>query len=219
MELISLPRLRLKELQTMAENTLLICAPIEEVSSATQKVKNTLDTFKRSMLKDQASAATKLELDKTRDRLVSGFKQDVRAEQYYPHQEVATIETLENVRQVMDKYGPHLTKLTYSEESAAIDNMLTELKQVDTLALEGTGIDRWIPLIENANNAFKNAASNYVSQSAKAMETQAATTLVPALMASLDELYTLLFAHVKITQSDQLKTAYAELEELVDAYR
>jgi len=85
--------------------------------------------------------------------------------------------------------------------------------------LEGTGIDRWIPLIENANNAFKNAASNYVSQSAKAMETQAATTLVPALMASLDELYTLLFAHVKITQSDQLKTAYAELEELVDAYR
>lgn len=203
----------------MAENTLLICSPIEEVTSATQKVKSTLNTFKGSMLKDQVSAATKLELDKTRDRLVSGLKQDVRAEQYYPHQEVATIETLDNIRQVMDKYGPHLTKLTYNEESAAIDNMLTELKQVDTLALEGTGINRWIPLIENANKAFKEAARDYVSQSVKALDTQAATTLAPALMASLDELYTLLFAHVKITQKDQLKTAYAELEQLVDTFR
>ena len=77
MQLINLPRLRLKELQTLSENTLLICQSIEEIRPGTMKIESALTAFKTGMLKEQASAATKLELDKTRDRLISGFKPDI----------------------------------------------------------------------------------------------------------------------------------------------
>ena len=217
MELLNLPRLRMKELQSVAESTLRICVNITELQPATQQVNTHLEAFKKGMLKEQASAADKKELDKERDRLLSGFMQDLKAEQYFPHQELATVDTLNKVLEITQKYGVRIYKLSYSEESSAIDNILSELEQVDTQALDN-GITRWIPLIKTANNHFKTANSTYISNQVKADVTDSASALAPDLRQALEGIYTLLFAHTKITATEPILNAYRELEILIKSF-
>lgn len=217
MDILNLPRLRNKELQSVAEETLRICDNIEEVKPALGKVIPLLDAFKQGMLKEQASAADKSTIDKERDRLLSGFMKDLKAEQYFPHQEPTTVQALKNVMPIVEKYGTQITRLTYNEETIAIDNLITEWKQTDTSALND-GITRWIPLIENANNSFKSANATYISNQVKADATDSASDLVPSLRTSLEGVYTLLYAHTKITASETILTAYQELDKLLESY-
>jgi hypothetical protein len=219
MDLIILPRLRLKELQSLGESSLEICMPITEVEPATQAVSIALAAFKQSMLKEEASAAVKKTIDKSRDRLNYGLMHHIKAEQYFPHTKVEVQETLIKLVAIAYKYGTKLSRLPFNEESAGIDNMITELNQLNPEALSEMGIARWIPLIGEANTAFKAAAHEYVANSVEADELDSATSLAPALINALEGLYTLLFAHVKITNSDTLVTAYNQLDELVSALK
>jgi len=217
MELINLPRLRNKELQSVAESTLLICATITEVQPALTKVDTQLEAFKQGMLKEQASAADKSELDKQRDRLLSGFMQNLKTERYFPHQDSDKVKALNSALPIAEKYGTQITRLPYNEETAAIDNLIAEWKQLNTDLLD-EGITRWIPLIETVNNNFKSASHSYISSQAQADSAHSASELAPALRTSLEGVYTLLFAHTKITASEPILKAYRELEQLIKGY-
>ncbi|MBI9060737.1 MAG: hypothetical protein JEZ14_02030 [Marinilabiliaceae bacterium] len=217
MELINLPRLRHKELQSIAESSLRIAANITEVQPALANVNTQLEAFKQGMLKEQASAADKSELDKQRDRLLSGFMQNLKAEKFFPHQDQDVVEVLDQVDQVTRKHGPRMTKLSYSEETSAIDNLLSELGKIDTEVLN-TSITRWIPLIQSTNNDFKAANSSFISDRAKATNKDSASDLAPLLHESIEGLITLLFAHTKITATEPILTAYRELEILIKSH-
>ena len=217
MELINLPRLRHKELQSVAESTLRICANISEAQPALAKVNTHLEAFKQGMLKEQASAADKSELDKQRDRLLSGFMQNLKAEKYFPHQDKDVVEVLDQIAQVTRKHGPRITKLSYSEETSAIDNLLTEIGKIDTEVLD-TSITRWIPLIQSTNNDFKSVNSSFISDRAKATNMDSATDLAPLLHESIEGFLTLLFAHTKITATEPILTAYRELEIVIKSH-
>ncbi|TAJ06852.1 hypothetical protein DMA11_22360 [Marinilabiliaceae bacterium JC017] len=217
MELISLPRLRVKELQTVGEKSLSICAGIIEVEPAARKVETILEVYKKGVRKDQASAGEKKGLDKIRDRFVSGFTADLNAEMYFPHVDPVTVEALNRLQDLTQKYGTKITRLPYSEETAAVDNLLADLKEIDTQALDFK-VARWVPLIEKANNDFKAADDAYIDEKVRADQTDAATSQAPELIEALENLYKLLFAHVQITGTEPILTAYAKLETLVKSY-
>lgn len=219
MDLIILPRLRLKELQSLGESSLEICMPLPEVEPATQAVSIAFTAFKQSMLKEAASAASKYTIDKSRDHLISGFTYNVKAELYYPHNDNNVLDALNSVLHILAKYGTKITRLPLNEESAAIDNLMSELEQLDTTALDTNGITRWIPLIGEANTMFKAAAHEYVADRVETAELDSATSLAPALMDALEGLYTLLFANVKVTKNATLVTAYNQLDDLVSALK
>lgn len=186
MDLINLPRLRMKELQTVGENSLRICRNITELQPAVDKVKITLKAFKQGMLKEKVSADSKTKLDKERDRLVSGLMHELKAEQCFPYQDDAEKNIVTQLTNLSEKYGFKINKLRYSEETAAIDNLLAELKSIDISVLSNDGIARWIPLMENANNAFKEANSTWLAESAQIDTVESASTLAPGLIADLE---------------------------------
>ncbi|TAJ14273.1 hypothetical protein DMA11_06165 [Marinilabiliaceae bacterium JC017] len=217
MEIINLPRLRVKELQTLSENSLSICDGITELKPAIDLVQTTLNAFKRGMLKEQASAANKKELDADRAIYISCFFKNVSAEKHDPTLIPEVRETLERMCQITDKYGTKITRLSYNEETAAVDNLLTELKQIDTQAID-KGVMRWIPLIEKANNDFKAANDAYIAERAKADSIESATSLAPTLQHALEELFTQMFAHAKLSTNEPIRIAYAELETLVKSF-
>nr|WP_319401004.1 DUF6261 family protein [uncultured Carboxylicivirga sp.] len=216
MELINLPRLRNKQLQTVAEDTIRICQPLTEVQPALLKVKATLDRFKLGMIKGQVSATEKVSLDRVRDRLVSGFIHDLKAEFYFPHSDEDK-KTLTEVNQIIKKHGSSIVRLPQNEETAAIDNLLFELKQLNQSVFEGNGLSRWLPLIEDANAAYKNAAGEFVDEKADAALVMSASMVAMELTVSLENLYTLLFAHAKVSDNESIHSAYSKIEEIVSA--
>lgn len=119
----------------------------------------------------------------------------------------------------MKKYGVKIGRLPRDEETAAIDNLLADIAQMDVTPLLPTGIPRWIPAIKAANGEYKKAAKEYISDSTNAAATKAASILAPALEEALEDLYTMLFATIKRTPSDDLKKTYGDLETLVDSMR
>ncbi len=214
MELINLPRLRNKELQTVGENTLRICHPIPEVKPAVDKVVDALNVFKEGMQKDVALTISKSELDKVRDKLLIGFTTTVKAETYYPHNDGVS-KLVASIDNIVNKYNG-IARYRYNEETAAIDNMLDELNQVfkDQETLEN--VKRWIPLIKAANIDFKNAADEFIEDSAKRDSTESASNLAPQLSEDLQNLYTLMFAHAQIGTNQDIISAYQKLEILIN---
>ncbi|MBN2639002.1 MAG: hypothetical protein JXR65_07935 [Bacteroidales bacterium] len=218
MEIINLPRLRVNQLQTLCENSLKICEPIAEIVSATEKVKAARDAFAAGMLKSKASSGKK-ELDLLRDALMSGFTKAIHAEQMFPHDDPAAVATIKSITLAVDKYGSKIKNLPYDEESAAIDNLLADIEAIDLQPLAGSGLSRWIEPLKTANNEFKTAVQEYVSDLAEVSQIEAATSLAPALIDALEGMYTLLYAHIKINPTEQLTIAYAELNKLIAGYR
>jgi len=213
MELINLPRLRMKELQTLGENSLDVCRSIEELSPAVEAVDVALDDFKQGMIKDKASGGTKTELDKQRDLLISGFMMDIKAESYFPH-EANKKEVVDSLKRIANKYGTKINRLRYNEQTAAVDNMLVEYKEVDTTVLGSNNPGRWIPFIENANNAFKQAGKTYMEENAASSQISSAYDQAPALISALEQLYRLMFAHVQISQGENMTKAYTHIAEM-----
>ena len=213
MELLTLPRLRNKELQTVGENSVRICGEIVDVKPAIDKVTITLNTFKEGMQKELISAGTKKDLDYKRDNLVSGLITNIKAESLFPHPETIQ-ETLLALLTITKKYTG-IGRLPYNEETAAIDNMMDELSKLDLEDPALAGITRWFQPISDSNNAFKAAGSEYIESTARLSETSPASAIAPELSEDLENLYTLMFAHAKIGANPAIVTAYKELEVLI----
>jgi hypothetical protein len=217
MILITLPGLRLGQLQTVGESSIDICKNIPEIAPEMVKVNSSFDAFKTGMLKDKASAEKKRKLDLNRDRLSSGFMNVVFEEQIFPNEDELIINAHAELLKIVKKYGRRIIRLPRAEETAAIHNLLADIAQMDVTPLLPTGIPRWIPVLEAANKEYKLAAKKFISDSTDANATESASSLAPALEEALEDMYTMLFATIKRTPSDALKKAYGDLETLIDS--
>jgi hypothetical protein len=215
MVIIKIPKMKMAQLQTVGDSSIKICEPIPEVEPAVNQVKTALAAFKEGMLKDKASAAKKRELDLIRDKLLSGFMHDVKAEQLFPYEDETEKETLTDLLHLVNKYGARVIRLPQHEETAVIDNLLTNVEELEHSSLQSSGVLRWIPLLKEANNAFKAASQEYLTDSVRDKEEPSASELAPALIDALEALYAMLFAHVRLSPNEIFTKAYAELGELV----
>jgi hypothetical protein len=219
MKLIIVPRLRLTLLQTLTEATIKICKNIFSLSASLVLVEDALNSFKKGMVKDPASAKGKKRLDYHRDEYVTGFMGNVQSEQKFPHQDLALLKVLAELLEVVKKYGLNIKRLRVDQETAAIDNMMADIADLDITPLEPTGLTRWIPVVEQANADYKEAASDFISDTTESANTLAATLQAPQLEDTLEGFYAMAFAQLKMSPTEELSKAYAELETLVDSMK
>ncbi|MEO1254215.1 MAG: DUF6261 family protein [Bacteroidota bacterium] len=216
MEIISIPQLRLGQLQTLTESTLKIAEPLTELADHVAKVKAEFATFMQGIQKDAAQSDKKT-LDKTRDQFVSGFFFAVKSETYFPHVEQITKDAVAALSKLADKYGFEINRLSYDEQSAAVDNMIEEVEAINLTDL--AHLSRWVAELKAANEAFKAAAKDFLTSTVEQSDTDSATQVAPRLTGELENLYTMLFAHAQVSGTDTLRQAYNELSALVDSYR
>jgi hypothetical protein len=143
----------------------------------------------------------------------------VYEERKFPNEDQLIIDTHADLLKILKKRGRKIIRLPRAEETAAIDNMLADISKMDITPLTVTGITRWIPFVAAANEEYKQAAKEYISDSTDANAEASASSLAPALENDLEEMYTMLFAAIKRTPSDALKKAYADLETLIDSMK
>ncbi len=108
-----------------------------------------------------------------------------------------------------------INKFPLNEQTAATDNLLSEIKSVLGSNVAFPHLTRWIPLIEDTNNQFKDVTSDSITERAKLKNTEAASYVAPQLTEELQNLYTLMFAFARIGDNDQIVKAYKELEVLI----
>jgi hypothetical protein len=97
--------------------------------------------------------------------------------------------------------------------------MMADLAGLDTTPLGPTGLARWFPVIEQANADYKEAASEFISDTTESANTLAATRQVPQLESALEGFYAMAFAQLKMSPTEELSTAYAKLETLMDSMK
>ena len=219
MKIISLPRLRLSNLQTLTLRLLEFCKGITQINEQTQKVEACFAPFSESMTKEEASAADKQELDKVRDNLISGFFRDVSAELHFPHELPETVTAVSELHALLQKYGGRMIRQPLDMETATVINLLTEVEQLNLTALNGEGLLRWPPLIKEANNKFIEASNTYISDTVESAELEAASKLAPTLIEAIEDLFKKLYAHVLISEDSQLTKLHTQLEELVESFK
>lgn len=215
MKLITMPRIRLAQLQTLTEDIIQIVTPLTEVSSETAALSDAFSVFQQGMVKNQAYS-DKFTLDSSRDNITSGFFKSVESELLFPVEE-SSKNQLEEVVSIAEKYGFQVNRLSYNEQTAQTDNMLTELKALDLSAFPG--LERWITPIQDANTAFKTASHDYLEDVVEADETPTASSAAITVQEAIKKLFTMLFAHLQVSASDALISAYKELDTLVDSYK
>ena len=218
MDVLKTPRLRLAQLQSFSQSALNIVQGFPEVETETNAATTAFNAFKESMINIQISS-NKKGLDDARDRLISGVVQASKAELKFPHDDSDVATAVKQFTDIVNSYGNDVAEKPYDEESAEVDNLLDELKRVDLTVLEPTGLPRWIPVIENANNAFKTRSDEVIEETAAAEYVEAATKLSSPLITALNQLFVMLFSQANSTKSEALFTAHKEIEVLVDSYR
>ena len=219
MEIIKIPHLRLTELQTLTECTINICLNLLGIERFLMIVVSNFKVFKEAMLKEQASAEDKYTVYKKLDKLVSGLLKDTNAELLFPHTDAKIISTLNNLSKIINKYGIKINRLPFNEGALAIDNMIIEIAQIDLAPLEALNLERWMPLINSVNTEFKAVSKEDVIDTAYNLSIELASNLAPELTDTLDGLYTMLFAMLKLSPTSEMETAYEELEILVNSMK
>ncbi len=215
MQMINVPKLRMAQLQTFTEGVLKTTTNLAEVAPQVADVKAKLTVFLDGMTKATASS-NKSVLDRTRDELNSGFFKGVESEQLFPHAaDVAKL--LSQVVGITSRYGFGLNRLSYDEQTAQTDNMIKELEVLKLNKLPN--ISRWLAPMKAANAEFKSLAEAYYKDLTAAGETSAASHAAPALTDAINALFTMLFAHVQISGSETLTTAYKELITQVESFK
>ncbi|MCV9386863.1 DUF6261 family protein [Reichenbachiella ulvae] len=215
MQIIVVPELRVAQFQTFSNKALDITKDLKELAPQVAEAKALYDIFVAGMTRDQASSDKKL-LDRTRDKLNTGFFNAVMSEQIFPH-ESETAKVLDQLVKITDEYGFELSRLTYDEQTAQTDNMLKKIEALDLSALPS--LSRWIEPLKTANDNFKAVSDEYFQQLNASKDTKAATEAAEPLVDALNKLFTLLFSHANVTGSAELIKAYKELTTLVSTYK
>ena len=213
-DLLSIPRLRLMQLHALAESSLDLTAAFAELTEQRTKVQEAYQLFKAGLKKNQASAKEKAQLDHERDALFYGMKYELKGELAYPlHNEVSQ-NVFKALLSAVHKYGSNLPKLPQNEESMALSSFLDVVKDIP--ALENTHIYRWIPLLEEANNAFREASGEYLHNKSTAIDVSSASESAPELKKALEQLYVKMFAHLHVSDNPEMSRSYSQIKILID---
>lgn len=219
MELLSLPRLRTGELQALAENAVEICKPLAELKPDVADVELKLKSFAESMRRRKASASEKAGLDKTRDMLLSGLFHCIKSDSFFPYADDAQKELSGKLMELNKKYGFGIKHLPMNEETAAVDNLLAEIKSLNPQALEQSGAARWLKLLKQANEHFKQSELSYISDKAIVSATETATDSAPELSKAVEKLFLKTFSFAQISDKKAFSAAYAQFSQLIGLYR
>ncbi|MCU4174832.1 DUF6261 family protein [Carboxylicivirga sp. N1Y90] len=213
MELIKLPRVRLNQLHWIAEESIRICSPFTVLVDDIANVTGILGKFTEGQKKPSASAAEKLMLDKKRDRIIMGFLTHIKAEMNFPYtkDQLVYMNDLFNIKK---KYTG-VTRISQTEETAAVDTMLEELNGINAAAFNGNGLKRWILLIKEANDNYKNAIGEYIDNQTDTKVIISASKYAPVLIGALEELYKRMFGHIMVSNEAEMIKAYQNIEVLV----
>lgn len=215
MEEVKIPRLRHNEMQFVGESTVRICSGQELLTQALQIVIKFLGAFKAARQKEKISQS-KSELDRWRDRLVTGMMYHFRSELYYPYVDEELKASTEHIRALYKKYLP-TSHLPYKEETAAVDNLIVELEKIGQEVLTEMNLTRWITPLKNANQAFKEADDATIEK--EATDSPCATEIVGDLIKALNDLYALVYAHARIGENEEIIITQRKLEELIHSVR
>lgn len=216
-ELITLPRLRTKQLQSVAEKSIDACKPLQELQPAIAQLTEKLTLLKAGMVKQEASASEKANLDKKRDKLISGLFYQIKSEAYFPHENAE--EKLQSLQSFQKKYGFAINRLPLDEQTATVDNMLAEAETLKLDNFAGGRIQHWFPLILEANNDFRAASGEYVSEKVNAQGTDSASDVAPQLVEALELLIKSAFGLALLSGTPESKKAYQELEVIINSFR
>ena len=220
MDLFSIPRLVMDDLQTVGGSIFSITEPFAAIGGVRAAAVDCYNSFKLGMTKNQASAETKQGTDIVRDGLLTGLTYHAKSQQYYPHTELVK-QALAKLTKVLDDYKVRqIRRLSFSEETSAIDNLLTEIGKLDLSALKVvTGLLEWFELIAEANNNARKASENYAGANVDAADVDAASTLAPKLTDCLESIIVVMYGLLKINDNEAMRKAYLQIKELVDSYR
>jgi len=218
MEMITLPPLRNKELQTFTVEAKKISKIVSLLAPSIQKVEDAETLFVEAMLKDKSTNVSKRDLDRTRDSYFSGMLQAIKSERIFPIAEVDKKNALDAVWNIILKHGTDIARLPYNEETAALDNLFIDINALESLSLVSEGITKWFPVVQAANDTFKVASEEFISESALISDTDSATKVAPLLREALQDLLIDLFSYTRVEKTDELKTAYAKMSALVNSY-
>lgn len=218
-ELMSVPRIRMALLQSLAENILSIAGRHGQLQTEINIALRELEIFKSGMQRHTVSATDKIELNKVRDRMIAGFFHQVRSEQCFPYETPDAQTQLASLVALEKKYGIAITRLPNDEQSAAIENFLSEAKLINLSLFSNGHLNEWVPLITDANNKYKEAAQGYVAESAIKSNISPATTQSPILTNALNALLTKFFAFVQISNDENMTKSYRELQVLINSVK
>ena len=216
MKLLCLPCIENRQLQYLAEETIRICQPITTIQPALFKVKSNLDLFKNEIRKGYGQNKSRSELEKIRNRLITGLMHDVKAELFFPHTN-AELMVIKKALGIAKKFGSSISRLPAWEATSAIEMILNELHNLEKKVLNETAIYRWIPLIEEANEKYKQIEIQNSLEDDDTLQIVHTYSVVTKLIDSLENLYIFLFAYAEITENKSLKHAYSRIEELVES--
>lgn len=219
MELKYVPRVSVNELYTLGKASVEICMPFaSDLKDDLPNAKERLKEYELGLQKDKELYVKKTVLDNRRDRPVVGFKYDVKAEEYYPHDD-ATKEALRLLKETFNKYGKNMNTLPFDEQTAAEQMFLKEVKQLDLSALNDTSVLKWIPLMEETNREYMRGTLESAGEKADQAAQLSATKLAPQLENALDGLYRRMFANAVLGDNPKIVKAYEKLSVLIDSFK
>ena len=219
MKHITLPRLRLNQLQSLCETALRVCNPLPGLEVPCEQLQQRYGQFKQSLEKSLVNSSREA-FDVSRDRTISGFEFHVKALRYFPNNSEAVNSALAQLEQLLSQHDPDMRSLPFDEESAAIDNYVADLKKFDFSPLADTQLERWVSAIENENQAFKQASEAWANHKVELEKMASPSAIAPELRRLLSNLFTVLVAMRLIQSGDEaLQNAYIAITEQINGFK
>ncbi|TAJ13602.1 hypothetical protein DMA11_08570 [Marinilabiliaceae bacterium JC017] len=148
--------------------------------------------------------------DNKRDNAFIAFRTYIEACSYHDFEN--WIEYAEDILAVIQKHGWTAYKLGYKKETAALTNLVSEIRNKHEVALNALSADIWLDELEAANEAFeavkKESVTNTTTE-ATISETR------PELEQAMRSLFTMTDLLYQANPTDGLKKLITDLNELI----
>lgn len=218
MEIPTLPRVKIGELQTIMEGAIRICSEFEPLKPAMDTLLAISPEFNNAIIKEQASAEVKNVADEERDNRYSGLYYCSKSLIYYPFSSAEVQETAKQAWDILQDGGKGIIRLPFNEETAAIDSRIAKLRQLNLNVLQGTMFVEMLDLTDKANEKFKSMTLNYIEDKASTASAEAATHLIPQVREALEGLFMMLTTFSRFGNDEKMTIAYNEIVALLKTY-
>lgn len=219
MDLQRVPKLKMRELQLYSEGVVPMMQPFQEISDKLLAAQKAMAEFKESMKKLLGNEVDKGELDDRSDAAISALTHGIWAEVAYPHTSDEAIKAQEELKILNKKYGAKIARYSYTLQPATVDLMLEEAKKINLQSLGESSLPKLFQIVEQYNNDFKRGSIEFAKGEAEAKEQEAASTLAPALIDSLNEAIKAMFGHAIVGKNPKLVKAYKELSAFTETFK
>ncbi|MBS2213293.1 hypothetical protein KEM09_17900 [Carboxylicivirga mesophila] len=209
-----------KVLYTFAREVLAIIKTagidVTPFSSFVEKSESSLQEFDKALTRDDVNPFTiKInDADRERDLRFLGFKNYIEACAY--RKEQSKQQAAHNIKAVIERYGNELYRLSYPEQTAAMQNLLTDLGKEplksDCAIVEATA---WLDELNADQSHFESLVQQRNSQDTGNSKTLTETR--KPLIIALKNLLMMIELQQQIQASDALNALVNHLNNLIDS--